>query len=716
VGPRIVPNAPRPASLCRLLSAPAGARFAAFRGMMAAVRTPLAADPPGGYYAGDETAIGDTGGAPRRAFPTTTERTNSQLQLAFGAATTAVTSPPASSGQGAPARPVGEPRPLRDRRPRRSVTADTLAKQQREISVSEFFAKNRHLLGFDNKRKALLTTVKEAVDNSLDACEEAGILPEIDVTVKQTDQDRFRVTVRDNGPGIVKQQIPNIFGKLLYGSKFHRLKMARGQQGIGISAAGMYGLITTGKPVRIVSRTGPRAQAHRYTLAIDTKKNRPDVIDDEAAEVDWPHGTEVAIELVASHTKGRQSVDEYLELTAIANPHARILYHPPGEATTELPRGTDVLPEETNEIQPHPYGIELGTFIKMLKETAAKKLGAFLASEFSRVSGAIAKKVCADAGVTTSTWVSSVTPPVAERIYNALQQIKLKAPSTNCLAPMGAEAILSGLLKGIKAEFYTASTRPPAVYRGNPFQIEVGLAYGGELGGDHRDGNEANGNADAERAVARVIRFANRVPLLYQQSSCALFKAVTDTRWNNYGISQPGGGMPQAPMVIFVHMASVWVPFISEGKEAIADYDEIRREVKLAISECGRRLATLLKRKRTKAAYTRRRDVFTRYIGEVVEAVGSMARINHQDFHSALVALSQRYTVQADMEFDEHGKVIRKKLPGNELGLANTVVVDRSQPRPDPQTLFDSAGPGPGDGKARQRKSKPGARGRVRKA
>jgi len=583
----------------------------------------------------------------------------------------------------------GGEEPLPTKLPRRGATAETMARQQREISVSEFFAKNRHLLGFDNKRKALLTTVKEAVDNSLDACEEGGILPEIEVGIRQTDEERFVVCVRDNGPGIVKQQIPNIFGKLLYGSKFHRLKMARGQQGIGISAAGMYGLITTGKPVRIISRTGERHPAHMYQLAIDTKKNRPDIIADETVEVPWLHGTEVQIELSATYNKGRQSVDEYLELTAIANPHARIAYRPPQGEAVEFARATEELPVETREIKPHPYGIELGTLMKMLKETKAKKLGAFLTGEFSRVSAAVAKSVCAAAGVTPATWVSAVTPPLAEAVYVALQNARLKAPATDCLAPMGAEAILAGLLKGIQAEFYTAATRPPAVYRGNPFQIEAGLAFGGGLGADHRDADQENGKGSSdEPPQARVIRFANRVPLLYQQSSCCTFKAVCETRWVNYGLSQSAGSLPRAPMVILVHMASVWVPFISEGKEAIADYDEIRKEIRLAIAECGRRLGVLLKRKRTRSAFSKRRDVFTRYIEEVVEAVGAMADVDKERFRSSLLTLSQRYTAQADLEFDEHGKIIKKGAAGNDLGLADTIVVERREESSAPGGLF----------------------------
>ena len=574
---------------------------------------------------------------------------------------------------------------------RRSATAESMAKQQREISVSEFFAKNRHLLGFDNKRKALLTTVKEAVDNSLDACEEAGILPDIEIIIAQTDEEKYKVTVRDNGPGIVKQQIPNVFGKLLYGSKFHRLKMSRGQQGIGISAAGMYGLITTGKPVRIISRTGAKAQAHLYLLAIDTKKNKPDIIEDDTTLVEWPHGTEVTIELAAIYNRGKGSVDEYLQLTAIANPHAKFTLRPPQGEAVIFERGTQTLPAETREIKPHPYGIELGTLMKMLKDTAQTTLSAFLTEEFSRVSPAIARQVCEAAGVSVRARVRDIEPAKAERIYKALQSAKLKAPSTDCLAPMGAEAILQGLLRGVQAEFYTASTRPPSVYRGNPFQIEVGLAYGGELGYDERDEHvEDNGKAkDDDNVQSRMIRFANRVPLLYQQSSCCLYKAVTETKWNNYGLSQSSGSLPRAPMVIMLHMASVWVPFISEGKEAIADYDEIRKEVKLAVADCGRKLAMLLRRKRKKADYSKRRDVFTRYIDEVVEATRAITVINKEDFRRSLLELSKMHTSAADLAFDDHGNVIKAEEDADDGLPPDTLVVEREAEGP---TLFAGDG------------------------
>ena len=572
-----------------------------------------------------------------------------------------------------------------------SPNAETMAKQQREISISEFFARNRHLLGFDNKRKALLTSVKEAVDNALDACEEAGVLPDIYLELRQLAEDRFLMICRDNGPGIIKSQIPNIFGKLLYGSKFHRLKMSRGQQGIGISAAGMYGLITTGKPIAVISRTGKGRPAHHYKLAIDTKKNKPDIIEDSTVDVDWPQGTEIEIEMSATYGGGRQGVLEYIELTSIANPHASFVFKQPNGEIKEYPRATEEPPLPTKEIKPHPYGIELGTLMKMLKETSSSQLGAFLHNEFSRVSTTVAQKVCKKAGLTSKTWVQSVEPQAAEKLYQTLQDTKLMAPSTNCLAPMGAEAILSGLLSGIKAEFYTASTRPPSVYRGNPFQIEVGLAYGGQLSGSNSNGDKKNGkNGKPDSPQARVIRFANRVPLLYQQGSCCTFKSVVDTKWNNYGMSQARGAIPQAPMVVLIHMASVWVPFTSESKEAIADYDEIRKEIKLGLAECGRRLGIYIRRKKKKAHYAARRDVFHRYINEVVDACRSMAVFNKDDFRKDLVHLAGSATADADMEFDDSGKVIPKK--NGERKLENTILVEdeEKEPVPEQQELFEN--------------------------
>jgi len=574
------------------------------------------------------------------------------------------------------------------------ATAETLATQQRDISVSEFFAKNRHLLGFDNKRKALLTTVKEAVDNSLDACEEAGILPEIDVLIEQLAEERFRITVRDNGPGIVKQQVPNIFGKLLYGSKFHRLKMARGQQGIGISAAGMYGMLTTGKPIHITSRTGPKKSAHHFQIQIDTARNKPDVIRDEEVEVAWERGTEVSLELVATYSKGRQSVDEYIEQTAIANPHALIHYVlSPGESR-EFPRGSEELPAETSEIKPHPYGIELGVLMKLLKESKGVKLAGFLQRAFSRVSPRIAAEICERAKLSPHAAPGTIGTHDVEKLYEAMQAVKIMAPPTDCLAPIGVRALLAGLLKEVKAEFYTATTRPPAVYRGNPFQIEIGLAYGGSLGTD---------------SPARVIRFANRVPLLYQQSGCAAFKSVLDVDWRNYGLSQPGGNLPVGPLVAMVHMASVWVPFTSESKEAIADYDEIRKEMKLALQECGRKLATYLRRRRRQRLESERRSIFGRYIADVAKALAKMTGTSEERLLRELQTIARTRTAEADVVLDEDGRRVETEEPSTDelTGDETTVIVPENEAPSVPEELFENDEPGSGaNGKSRRRRRK----------
>jgi len=516
-----------------------------------------------------------------------------------------------------------------------AVTAVEMGARQREISVSEFFTKNRHLLGFDNPRKALLTCVKEAVDNALDACEEAGILPEVTVRleVASTGNDavapsqatRFRVTVTDNGPGIVRQQIPRIFAKLLYGSKFHRLRMSRGQQGIGISAAGMYAQLTTGKPVKIISRTGPRAAAHYFEVQIDTKKNEPLVHENKQIEWGQPQGTEVSLEVEGRYQKGRASVDEWLEQTSIANPHVHLIYQTPEGETKDYPRTYHELPPSPKEIKPHPYGIEFGVLLKMLQDTKSHTAAGFLATDFCRVSPALADEMCKAAKVSPNTKPREIKNQAAEVLYKTIQTTKIMAPPTNCISPIGERAILSGLYKQIKGEFYTAVSRPPAVYRGNPFIIEAGLAYGHPPENQEKPRQPAMPKAEGEHEdddteLARVIRYANRVPLLYQQSACSTFKAVLSTTWRNYGVTQSRGALPGGPMVIFVHMASVWVPFTSESKEAIADYDEIQKEITLALREAGRRLGVFLRRRERAASEFRRRNIFELYIEEVVDA------------------------------------------------------------------------------------------------
>jgi DNA topoisomerase-6 subunit B len=484
--------------------------------------------------------------------------------------------------------------------------ATSLAARQREISISEFFTKNRHLLGFDNPQKALLTAIKEAVDNSLDACEDAGILPDLVVEIAELAENRYRIAVEDNGPGILKAQIPKIFGKLLYGSKFHRLKQQRGQQGIGISAAGMYGQLTTGRPVRIISKSDPKRPAHLFELAIDTQRNAPVVQKDSVVEWERPHGTRVEIEMEAVYKKGRRSVDDYVEQTVLANPHATLRYVAPKEEPRVFPRSTQDLPREAKEIKPHPYGVELGILLQMLKQTPARNLRAFLTSEFSRIGPSIADEICRAAGVGPGSKPKQMTAAQVELLFHAIPKVKIMAPPTACLSPIGEDLMRRGMEARIRADFVTAVTRPPAVYRGNPFQIEIGLAYGGGL--------------PAEEPTD-LFRFANRVPLQYQQSACAITKSVLSIDWKSYGLQQARGALPAAPLILMVHVASVWVPFTSESKEAVASYPEIVKEIRLALMEAGRRLGSFLRHRRREADEAKKRSYIEKYIPHIAEAL-----------------------------------------------------------------------------------------------
>src|SRR5687767_5123468 len=581
-----------------------------------------------------------------------------------------------------------------------TVTAVEMGARQREISVSEFFTKNRHLLGFDNPRKALLTCVKEAVDNALDACEEAGILPDVVVkldnvsNVPVSQATRFRITITDNGPGIVRQQIPPIFAKLLYGSKFHRLRMSRGQQGIGISAAGMYAQLTTGKPVQITSRTSPRAPAHYFEVQIDTKKNEPRILEKKQVTWDAPRGTQVSMEIEGRYQKGRASVDEYIEQTIIANPHVKLTYVSPDGETREYPRTYEQLPPSPREIKPHPYGIEFGMLLKMLHDTKSHSVAGFLASDFSRVSPPLAAEICKTAKLSQNARPRDLHGQVAENLYKAIQATKIMAPPTNCLSPIGEQALLAGLYRQIKGEFYTAVTRPPAVYRGNPFVIEAGLAFG--------KAPEQAAQAPAKKTVplaegedekddhelARVIRYANRVPLLYQPSACEITKAVLDTTWRNYGVAQSRGSLPVGPMVIFVHMASVWVPFTSESKEAIAEYDEIHKEITLALRECGRRLGAFLRRRERAHSEFRRRNIFELYIEEVVEACHHLkgGKLAKEKLKNQLQQMAMR--ISGGPRTDE---ILGKN--GGPEGLPHSIIVTPEGAEGEVPTLPSNGGP-----------------------
>ena len=465
--------------------------------------------------------------------------------------------------------------------------AQQLAAKQREISVAEFFERNRQILGFDNLQRALLTTVKEAVDNGADACEDARILPEIQVEISKEGEDRYRVAVTDNGPGILRREIPNVFARLLYGSRFHANRQARGQQGIGISAAVLYANLTTARPARITSKVEEEEAAHVLELSIDTQKNQPKIVSEDLLIWDRPSGTRIELVLKARYVRGRQSALEYLRGTAIVNPHARILLTEPDGTRVTFERATNELPPPAHETPPHPFGLELGELGYFLKGTKRATLVEFLTKDLQGVSLRASKEVVAAAGLKGSEAPSSVQGEAQERLLNALHAAPLIAPSAEGLSPIGAMLIKRGLrnvLGELRPEFFAPPvSRPPKVRGGFPFMVEVGLVYGGGL--------------PADQAV-QVLRFANRVPLLFQQGACAITNAISNMDWRRYGLDQKGGsGLPIGPALILVHIASTKIPFTSEAKEAVAEDPEIDKEITLALQAAARHLRTHLSRK-----------------------------------------------------------------------------------------------------------------------
>jgi DNA topoisomerase VI subunit B len=487
--------------------------------------------------------------------------------------------------------------------------AQQLAAKQREISVAEFFERNRQILGFDNLQRALLTTVKEAVDNSLDSCEEARILPDVLVEVSKESEDRYRVAVTDNGPGILRREIPNVFGKLLYGSRFHANRQARGQQGIGISAAVLYANLTTVRPAKVVSKVEEEEAAHVLELTIDTQKNQPRIVSDDLEIWDRPHGTRIELVLKARYVRGRQSALEYLRGAAIVNPHARLALVEPDGTRVTFERATTDLPAPAQETLPHPYGLELGELGYLLKATKKPTLFEFLTKNLQGVSARASKDVLARSGLKASQTPLSLEGDDRERLLEALHSVPLIAPSAEGLSPIGAMLIKRGLrnvLGELRPEFFAPPvSRPPKVRGGFPFMVEVGLVYGGGLPSDQ---------------PVQILRFANRVPLLFQQGACAITNAIANMDWRRYGLDQKGGsGVPVGPGLILVHVASTKIPFTSEAKEAIAEDPELDKEITLALQAAARHLRTHLSRKSRRDFAGEKFEIIQRILPKLAE-------------------------------------------------------------------------------------------------
>ncbi len=537
--------------------------------------------------------------------------------------------------------------------------AQRIASKQKQISISEFFEKNKHFLGFDTHQRAIITAVKEAVDNSLDACEEGRILPEIHVEIKRLEGDRLELVTQDNGPGIPRDSIANVFGKFLLGSRFHAIRQTRGQQGIGITGVVMYAQLTTGSTTTVLSKIETESTAVKVDLALDTKNNRALRSNEdripleewfEESGMESLHGLRIKTVMAAKYQRGRQSVHQYLRMTSIVNPHATIRLRVIGKDGEIIDEGewmrtTKILPRPVVEIRPHPHGMQFGTLQRMLKNTKERNVRSFLRKEFEKVSPLVSKKILEHAEIDEKRRPSGLSVEGIQNLLSAFMAVKIQAPPTDCLSPIEDLLIKKGLEKAIDSRYAATVTRTPTVSQGNPFQVEVGLVFGGDLPSD---------------GSVEVLRFANRVPLMYQQGGCLLTKGIESIDWRRYGLEQTGGkGVPKGPAAILVHLASTNVQFTSEAKEAVSENEEVLDELRRALFEVGRGLQGHRKRIGQREKSREKFDLINKILPEIASKSSSMLGRPEPDLSPIITKIMNAVFCEEEVIWDSKEKLAR---------------------------------------------------------
>jgi len=559
---------------------------------------------------------------------------------------------------------------------RKKTKAHQLAKEQRDIPVSEFFEQNRHILGFDNPTHSLITAVKEGVDNSLDACEQADILPELRIKIGNLGKDELSISIEDNGPGIVEENVPNVFGRLLYGSRFGSGKQSRGQQGIGISAAIMYGQLTTGRSAIISTRISKDHLASKITMKLDTRNNRGNVEKtedfvwkDELAEADENgiipekfNGTKVEFAIKGRYREARPSVLEYIKSTAIVNPHAHIIFTNPDEKQFIFERASQELAKLPSEgVKPHPHGVELGQVMRMAHHSSEHQMMKFLRKDFSSMGTKSISDVLNKSRLSPIVRPQDLSRIEAKAMIEAFKKTSIRTPTSGVLVPIGPKLIKLGLkqvLDEYRPDFYTLPvSRTPSVFSGTPFLVEVGMVYGGNLPKDH---------------PVQILRFANRVPLLYQAGGCAITKAIQGINWRQYGLEQKGGkGTPNGPAIILVHVASTNIPFTSEAKEAVADIREIKKEVKLALRNNAKTLSKHLKKQKKRAKVTEKFDLVQKVLPAIAEKTSSVVNKPIPNLDKVVAAIMDVVWIEEEIEFEKDNIKIQITIINYRLKSAN---------------------------------------------
>ncbi|HUK49520.1 MAG TPA: DNA topoisomerase VI subunit B [Terriglobales bacterium] len=506
-----------------------------------------------------------------------------------------------------------------------------------EISAADFFYRNRDIAGFTNPTRAIYSTIRELVENSLDACETRQIPPDIYLRISHesgpTDGPGvYRVHIEDNGIGIPHDIIPSAFGQVLFGSKY-KLRQTRGTFGLGGKMTILYGQITTHGSAIIMSSTGP-TKIHQYELNIDIQKNKPVVLKHKTLsnENRW-HGAVIEFSTEADYTRAMSKILDYLMETAIVAPYATITYVDPRGRLYRFDRGTTQMPKPPEETLPHPYGVDVETLKRLIDITEQRTLAGFMRTHFHRVGPTIAKSFLTQVDLPPKKNPKKLAPDEIVKLVNGMKSYKFLAPDATCLSPLGEELLEAGIKKELSPEFIAVYQRKPSAYSGFPFIVEVGIAYGGQI--------ESGGGI-------KLFRFANKIPLLFDEASDVSWKVVnTEVDWRHYKASS------DMPIAVFVHICSTKVPYKTVGKEFIADRPDVEREVLNAVREVARRLSLFLSKKIHIAHDKHRLDVFQKYLPKIASFSTTLAGEKKQPDVSALLKSVLKYEEESSEDEQE---------------------------------------------------------------
>jgi DNA topoisomerase-6 subunit B len=492
-----------------------------------------------------------------------------------------------------------------------------------QLSVSDWFYRNRYIAGFSNPARSLYQAVRELVENSLDACEAAETLPHITVDLKLASERKspkvYKLTVSDNGTGIPPEHVPQAFCTVLFGNKFV-LKQHRGLFGLGAKMAVLYSQITTYKPIEVTTCYDGQNE-YGFLLQMDLKKNKPIVISTMTRKLGKSRtGTTVTLYLAGDYDRKLGSkttgelIIEYLRLTAIANPHATIIFSDPNYVVYRFERSVTKIPPPPKEAAPHPHGIDAEMLKRMIESNRNTTLQAFLSKNFDRVGPKKALDFLKWAGFDPDKDVKELTNDEIVKLANVLKAYdKFLPPSPDVLSPIGTKELKAAITNLFIPEFVEAVTRPPKSYSGYPFQVEAGIAYGGPF----------IEKLCAKEGNYRVLyRFANKIPLLFDERGDVCRKVVDGINWRQYKIDD------DTPIAIFVHVCSTRVPYKTAGKEMIADVEEIEEEIRLALMDCARAVRRYISRKLRAKKEQERLNLFKAYITEIAE---DLVRVVNED-------------------------------------------------------------------------------------